>query len=74
MDGSRPSKHQDPAFWDMWRQRSESMPEISESWNGPRPWEHQDPSLLGAERRQAKGNTASGVVTAVATSTSLPIR
>jgi hypothetical protein len=50
------------------------MPEISESWNGPRPWEHQDPSLLGAERRQAKGNTASGVVTAVATSTSLPIR
>jgi hypothetical protein len=31
------------------------MPEISESWNGSRPWEHQDPSLLGAERRQAKG-------------------
>jgi hypothetical protein len=56
VNGSRPYEHQDPAFSDMWRQRSESIPEASESWNSSRPWEHQDPSLLGTERRQARGD------------------
>jgi len=37
VNGSRPWEHQDPTLLDMWHQRSESMPETSDSWNGSRP-------------------------------------